>query len=563
MIKLLIGHRGVGKSTLLKRIKTYFPDHHTFDLDEEIEKATNQTIAKIFKISGEAHFRTLEESIFKKIVAENKDCWIALGAGFNLSLTEKDQLKIWVRRKTDKLGRIFSNRPRLNQKLAPLQEYNNYFEARNKIYSHYADRQHLIPEGMLTASEVEKSILAENFQAQHATLTLQSKNIYCAKLNFSYFELRDDLLSCSEINDLLKIVYSERIIYSTRNKELRQPLVSDFLHWDWPHEFGANSEASIISLHQRKESIEETIKAFDQQVKIHQHQKLAVEINDFNELKYAFRWQQENPTGRSLLPNSTTGRWGWVRLYLKGRQLLNFVRVDEGTSLDQPTLFEWLQSPSVPTEFSAVLGQPVEHSFSPQFHASRFTPFWPIEIRSAEFSSALGLLDDWGLKNAAVTSPLKDKAYGVAQDLTAIAEELQSVNTLRKKNKIWSGHNTDYEGLSSVANGFKNKSIAIWGGGGTLNMLKKLFPQAQCLSVRTGKDRLSNLPPQECEVLIWAARPEDVPPLDLRGAKTVIDLNYREDSKAKEFALEIGAEYISGNEMFYAQARAQQEFWSV
>ena len=38
MKRVLIGHRGVGKTALLERHQTYFPDIEHFDLDQEIEK---------------------------------------------------------------------------------------------------------------------------------------------------------------------------------------------------------------------------------------------------------------------------------------------------------------------------------------------------------------------------------------------------------------------------------------------------------------------------------------------------------------------------------------------
>ena len=48
MKRVLIGHRGVGKSDLLQRHKLYYPEILAFDLDSEIEKFTGKKIADIF-----------------------------------------------------------------------------------------------------------------------------------------------------------------------------------------------------------------------------------------------------------------------------------------------------------------------------------------------------------------------------------------------------------------------------------------------------------------------------------------------------------------------------------
>jgi shikimate 5-dehydrogenase len=81
--------------------------------------------------------------------------------------------------------------------------------------------------------------------------------------------------------------------------------------------------------------------------------------------------------------------------------------------------------------------------------------------------------------------------------------------------------------------------------------------------VRTGLCRESGKALTESPgVLIWAANPNAEFPPSTWKPKKVIDLNYREDSHAKTFALRAGAEYVSGLEMFNRQADEQQKLWS-
>ena len=69
VVYALVGHRGVGKSSLLKRIKSYVPSAHCWDLDEEIEKVQGESLIKIFEAKGESRFRQIEGEVFHNLLA--------------------------------------------------------------------------------------------------------------------------------------------------------------------------------------------------------------------------------------------------------------------------------------------------------------------------------------------------------------------------------------------------------------------------------------------------------------------------------------------------------------
>ena len=75
----LIGFMGAGKSTVGAEVAERL-GRRFVDLDEEIERRSDQTIAEIFSIS-EAAFRDLEEQIACEILAEREPAVIALGGG--------------------------------------------------------------------------------------------------------------------------------------------------------------------------------------------------------------------------------------------------------------------------------------------------------------------------------------------------------------------------------------------------------------------------------------------------------------------------------------------------
>jgi shikimate 5-dehydrogenase len=106
--------------------------------------------------------------------------------------------------------------------------------------------------------------------------------------------------------------------------------------------------------------------------------------------------------------------------------------------------------------------------------------------------------------------------------------------------------------------------VMIWGGGGTLATVEAVLPQAVSYSVRSGKprDESKSFPPQAFDFLIWAAGADaELPPKEMQFLY-IVDLNYREDSRARELAQLRGITYFKGLTMFEEQAAAQRRIWS-
>jgi shikimate 5-dehydrogenase len=215
--------------------------------------------------------------------------------------------------------------------------------------------------------------------------------------------------------------------------------------------------------------------------------------------------------------------------------------------------------------FAAVLGDPVTHSKSPSFHESFFKKyqmsFFAIHITKPDFELALKFLTDLGLRAAAVTSPLKILANEYCFEKSLLSAQLESVNTLTYSDGHWIGANTDKDGLEATIKRLEigsQDSVAVWGGGGVLPVIKSLVPNAEYYSSSSEKPLAAGF-----VGLIWAAPPDrKIPVMTAGSVKWVLDLNYREDSRAKEFAMKSGARYFSGLEMFEIQAHRQQQIWS-
>lgn len=581
----LIGHRGTGKTSLLQRLQIYGRGtFQVYDLDREIERVTGKTISEIFETQGEAQFRELEEKTLTELTSGNPKMICALGAGFPLHsyVFHPSSELIWVKRSSDSQGRIFLNRPRLNQDVSALQEYYERYAQREEQYAKHADWTYVMPEGLMGPCEFERHILGERLPDVGGILTLRSEHFRnpttfrhrILAMGVDLFELRSDLLNSAELEYALATIPTTKILISLRSHLVTEEwkrAAENAAQVDWALELGHafTLNATCVSLHQRSEN--ETLLQTMAKLAPFEKDGLLVkwspEIQTFTEIHLGLEWQQENPQQRSFLPRSSDGRWSWVRLLLKDRQKFNFFRDGSGSAPDQPTLHEWLRALSRPTTFAAVLGSPVSHSYSPMEHLSyarhRQMDFFAIDVKESEWKEALPILQDWGLKFAAVTAPLKKLAYESATRRSPLADELQSANTLSFDGEQIFAHNTDLIGFQEMVESLPALGVVvIWGGGGTLPVLQKVLPMATAYSARTGKPRDENNPSLlKPDTVVWAAAPDaDLPPFAWKP-KQVLDLNYREDSRAREYAQKVGAHYTSGLVMFRAQAEAQREEW--
>jgi shikimate 5-dehydrogenase len=292
--------------------------------------------------------------------------------------------------------------------------------------------------------------------------------------------------------------------------------------------------------------------------------KLAVEIHDFAELKRGHGWWLADPKRRAFLPRSADGRWRWYRSLFGARMPLHFVREGDGSGADQPFLWQAVLQPPFTRAFAAVLGRPVRQSFSPAEHhaffAARGMPFVAIDLGAEELAPAFGFLRELGLSHAAVTSPLKAEAAGLADDLSEAARELGAANTLylSGSGKVYAD-NTDVTALRALAAERPDGPVWLWGGGGVKPAVLAAWPGARAIPARQGCASGEAAP----AVLIWAAprgREFKWPPADLRPG-LVLDLNYTGDSPGREWAVERGVPYQSGLKMFKLQAEAQRAFW--
>jgi shikimate 5-dehydrogenase len=629
---LIFGHRGVGKSAFLERCKDHYKNkiQNFFDLDQQIANFCNKSIADIFKQDGEAQFRVYEKQVFQRIYKANENFVISVGGGFPVDEVPQDIHCIWLQRVSDQYGRIFFDRPRLEPGLSDLEEFLSRAKVRDDIFKVRADEKYLMPEGLGLGSsraiEIEAEIFSEKIIFPESSyFTIQSNLISSAQIDFSLgsmpsleenslmknsshylektqnsgWELRDDLLSAEQINTITELYHPRSFLVSFRSSKLvsqteallrkLQIQCTAEVFSDWALELGSpQSTHSIISLHEYlpNENLDLFLVRLEFYSSGKNHLKASPIIDSWSELEKLWLWQLQDPANRSVLPRSQEGRWCWFRLFMQGRQKINFWKDSEGSALDQPSLFQWLgmQRTQSATSFSAILGSPVHLSQTPieqmDFFSKMNCPVFAIELSEEEWAEGFATLDRMGLIAAAVTSPLKKTAMTSLSEehLRGHVKQLGALNTLKKvtvgHETYWTATNTDLYGFKALADEAESvlritqSKVVVWGGGGTLPVIREVYPDCIEYSLRTGRTRKESNKEVEVEfkdqlpqILVWAAGPESPFPPESLQPQLVIDLNYREDSQARAYAKNQNAIYISGLKMFKVQALYQREFW--
>lgn len=614
----IIGQRGAGKTEAAKRWgRELGPRATLIDLDREVERLAGKSIDEVFRSLGEAEFRWFERQAWREVDAETRNSFgavvVSTGAGFDPDAIDDSWTRVWLRRSTDEAGRIFTDRPRLDPDVDPLTESVQRAQTRTPRFAAVADRTFIPGEGTLDPSErpwcadlfgVEEESSISFLGGAVTLLSHHGISESCERWlrwGVSRIELRDDIWpSSKEVTawDYFLSLPLESCLVSFRNDSetdrtlvriadwLNRPASGGRLLVDWPldrneaipaklRDWVLEGRVDLVgSVHGDSMAITpEMLSSFEAKLADVPRAilKTAISISNFDTLLKFHVWAAEKNSARIFLPMSEVSavdsfgpaRWAWYRTWL-GLSVphgLNFWREDVGSSPDQPTFSQWWRRRRFQgQDFAAVLGDPVDHSRTPlehdAFFASRGLPVYAIPVRRTEMPDAFSFLRKLGLKAAAVTAPLKETVIsGRAVNTVAIRGDDLKVTTSDEV-----GFSRLWDSLKVLRANFEGE-IVVWGGGGVLKSLEGSLQNAVYYSASTGKPRTEKAAVSPVTV-IWAAG-------SVRGAwpetwkpKLVIDLSYAENSVGRVVALEAGARYVSGLQMFEAQAEAQREFWT-
>ena len=257
-----------------------------------------------------------------------------------------------------------------------------------------------------------------------------------------------------------------------------------------------------------------------------------------------------------------------------------------------------------------VIGNPINHSLSPKLHNYWFNKYKLInhvydkrEVLQTDLEKVIGEIRKDKIAGINITVPFKKMVIPYCDKLDQTAEDLQSVNTISKKNDQIIGWNTDSIGfqdsITQVRNFDKSKPVLILGAGGVTSSVldalwgfgfKKIY-----LSNRT-KDKASELKAQfdekfdKIELLNWEKKPAEKclivinttslglkesdklnydfsdyknPDLkDISNNFVFVDLIYNQKTNFLKAAEKRGNLIINGKGMFLSQAKHAFNIWT-
>jgi len=242
-----------------------------------------------------------------------------------------------------------------------------------------------------------------------------------------------------------------------------------------------------------------------------------------------------------------------------------------------------------------VIGNPIEHSLSPKLHN-----YWIKEnnidavynkkkLDESEVSGIISEVKKNKIEGINVTLPFKKMVIPFLDQLTPLAKEAQSVNTIFKKDNKIVGGNTDIggfeESLKHINYNVKNKKVFVLGAGGVapsiIIALKRLGAAKITLSNRT-KEKAEHIKKiyTDLEIVDWGTTIDfdmiiNATSLGLQKTDK-IKLNYNDIGSNKLFydiiynpnktnflleAEKLGHKIENGKMMFIHQAQLAFKIW--
>ena len=242
-----------------------------------------------------------------------------------------------------------------------------------------------------------------------------------------------------------------------------------------------------------------------------------------------------------------------------------------------------------------VIGNPIEHSLSPKLHNHWIKKnnidavYDKKQLNENDIEGTILKVRNGEIDGINVTVPFKKSVIPYLNQLTPLANEAQSVNTIYKeKNKVI-GHNTDVGGfelgLKRINYNVKNKKVFILGAGGVVPSiilaLKKMGSSKIILSNRT-KEKAEDLKKiyPDLEIIDWGETPDfnviinatslglknhdeiKLDYTDMGSNKLFYDVIYNpRQTKFLSKAKQLGNQIENGKMMFVYQAHQAFTIW--
>jgi shikimate dehydrogenase len=170
-----------------------------------------------------------------------------------------------------------------------------------------------------------------------------------------------------------------------------------------------------------------------------------------------------------------------------------------------------------------VVGNPIDHSFSPKLHNFWFKKnninavYEKKKLENNEIENLIIDLKKENINGINVTVPFKKEVIPYLDKLSIEASKTQSVNTIYLEGDKAVGHNTDIEGfelaIKNLKMNFKNKTVLLLGAGGVVPSLIFSLLEMKVSEIflsnrtKTKADQLKKLF-RNIEVINWGKIPD-------------------------------------------------------
>ena len=259
------------------------------------------------------------------------------------------------------------------------------------------------------------------------------------------------------------------------------------------------------------------------------------------------------------------------------------------------------------TRLCVLLGNPVEHSVSPQIHNSAFRTlglnYVYLAFSVLDLEGAVRGIRAFGIRGASITIPYKEKIIPYLDQLDELAEKIGAVNTVVNEQGKLLGYNTDgeavYQALKDYGINLEASRVIILGAGGACRSiaftLASKSPKSRLLIFNRTFSRAKALAEEikektraEIQALAWEEEPlkkelsraqllinatsvgmypeieqSPIPAQWLHSRLWVFDIVYNPlETQLLKQAKKIGAKTIAGLEMLVRQAGEQFRLWT-
>jgi shikimate dehydrogenase len=150
------------------------------------------------------------------------------------------------------------------------------------------------------------------------------------------------------------------------------------------------------------------------------------------------------------------------------------VRSRRGTAMHQPP--RNLSALRASTRLTAIFGDPIEHSLSPEMHNAAYAAlgmdraYVAFRVAPTALRAALAAIPALGIAGVNLTVPLKETAARMIRDLSDEARLLGAVNCVINRRGKLRGDNTDARGLERdlrrLGSGVARRKVIVIGAGG-------------------------------------------------------------------------------------------------